>query len=105
MMTSAIGAEPMWWAAGHHPVIPDVKTSKARSGGAGTAIDRRIDSTAWIIGLLGDGLLEGRERALPHLVEVGAQDRQAGRVDLVEPAGGRPCDEPQPAVPEHPEVV
>jgi len=49
-----------------------------------------MDSTCcWIMpGLLVlRGSLKGGERAVPELVEVGPQDRQSRRIDLVEPPG------------------
>src|SRR3954464_10092631 len=105
MMTSAIGASPMWWRLGHHEVMPAVKTSKAFSGVAGTTTDRWTDSTVWIILLLADRLLESRERALPHLVEVAAQDRQPGRIDLVQAACARLAVDHQADVLEHLQVL
>src|SRR3954466_13264957 len=81
--------------------MPEVKTSKARSRAAGTTTERRIGSSVCIT----EGLLEGGQRALPHAVQVGAQDLQAGRVDLVEaPRAGLAVDH-QPDVLEHLQVL
>ena len=76
--------------AGHQPVIPAVNTSNARSRDTATTISRRMGAMVRVIRsrLLRLGRLgERRERALPELVEVRAQDGEALRVDAVAPPG------------------
>src|SRR3954466_7187881 len=85
--------------------MPAVKTSNAFSGVARTTTDRRIDSIVWIILLLAHRLLEGRKRALPHLVEIGPQDREPGGVDLIEAARSRLAVDHQADVLEHLQVL
>ena len=45
MTISWIGAEPMWWAGGHHDVMSAVKISKAAAGATSTTTSRRTAST------------------------------------------------------------
>src|SRR3954463_15110955 len=87
--------------------MPAVNTSNAISCDAATTTWRRTDSTVPTIvrSSFVRRSLEGGQRALPEPVEVGAQDRQPGRVDAVEAARARLAVDDQPDVLEHLEVL
>src|SRR3954452_24676611 len=87
--------------------MPAVNTSNAVCCDAATTTWRRTDSTVPTIALsfFVCRSFKGGQRALPEPVEVGAQDRQPGWVDLVQAACARLTVDDQPDVLEHLEVL
>src|SRR6266498_1703730 len=107
-MICSIGAEPMWCALGHHDVMSLVKSSKARAWSTSTTTSRRIASTVSIMVLasfIPCSLLEGGQRTLPKPVEMPAQQRDALRVDLVQPPRSLMGVEDQADILEHLQVL
>src|SRR4051812_24889603 len=100
----------MWWdASGHHVLIPAVKTSNARSGGACTrTLWRTATPSACSIILsllLLGGIAKSGQRLVPERVEVGPQVGQRLRIHLVEPARADLAVGHQPGVLEDLEVL
>src|SRR4051794_27648033 len=99
----------MWWVRGHHVVIAAVKVVNACCWETGTTTLRRTGSMSWIMGFrpfeLSGGRLEGRERALPELVQVAAQHGDPGWVRLVQPARADLSIEHEPDILQHLQVL